>query len=182
MPPRPQAHLQQPSAAVFGSGAISSPVCTVSNVSDVCEQAHTQTHDSDTRVGHDFYLKVFTSANKKDWRAYTVRNITREIDTPVKLKEIITEQCGKDFSPEDVGYLVSSTKHWFHNRLDISEMWDKVESGTKITLWCTCATTEVHDLGGKRRRNMTGPMKRALNAAIVNGQNRRVLLTAWIFN
>ena len=29
---------------------------------------------------------------------------------------------------------------------------------------------------------VTGPMKRALNAAIVNGQNMHVVLTAWIFN
>ena len=38
LPPRPQAYLQQPSAAVYGFGAINSPVCTVSNVGDVGEQ------------------------------------------------------------------------------------------------------------------------------------------------
>ena len=38
--------------------------------------------------------------------------------------------------PEEIGYFVQATKHWIHNRLDMTDVWDKIEGGAKITLWC----------------------------------------------
>ena len=60
------------------------------------------------------------------------------MDTPQKVREVISSQCGQEFVPGDIGYYLVNTKHWIHNRLDINDVWDKVESGSKVTLWCTC--------------------------------------------
>ena len=56
--------------------------------------------------------------------------------TPCKLRETIVQQCGKDVVPEEIEYFEQATKHWIHNRLDMTDVWDKINNGAKITLWC----------------------------------------------
>jgi len=40
--------------------------------------------------------------------------------------------------PEEIGYFdqATNTKHWIHNRLDLSDVWDKIESGARVNRWC----------------------------------------------
>jgi len=90
------------------------------------------------------FIKVYNSANKKDWQDYTLRNLCREvIDTPSKLREAVTTQCGESVVPEEIGYFDQATKHWIHNRLDLSDVWDKIESGARVNLWCVCNDSAV---------------------------------------
>ena len=83
-----------------------------------------------------------------------IRNVARDTtDTPQKVREVISSQCGQEFVPGDIGYYNVNTKHWIHNRLDINDVWDKVESGSKVTLWCTCLESPSSSITvGKRPR------------------------------
>ena len=58
------------------------------------------------------------------------------MDMPTKMRQTIVDQCGEDIVPEEIGYFVQATKHWIHNRLDVTDVWDKIEGGAKVTLWC----------------------------------------------
>ena len=111
---------------------------------------------------------MFNPANKKEWQDYTIRNISRDLlDTPAKLKEVIVSQCGENIVPEEVGYFNQATKHWIHNRLDMNDVWDMIESGAKITLWCTDCATVNKPLGGKRTNdteNESGRKKQKLSS------------------
>ena len=72
------------------------------------------------------FLKVINPNNKKDWQDYTLRGISRDtMDTPTKMRQTIVDQCGEDIVPEEIGYFVQATKHWIHNRLDMTDVWDK---------------------------------------------------------
>ena len=72
------------------------------------------------------------------------------MDTPAKLKQAIIDQCGKNVAPEEIGYFNQSTKRWIHNRLDMNDVWDMVESGTKVTLWCNDSIAVNKSSHGKR--------------------------------
>lgn len=55
--------------------------------------------------------------------------------------------------PDAVGYFDQTTKHWIHNRLDMNDVWDMIEKGMKITLWCNdCAAIKKSSLPGKHAR------------------------------
>ena len=65
-------------------------------------------------------LKVFSPANKKEFKMYTLRNLQRNdfIDPATLKSEIFTRLgdevvCGTlDF---DMGYLIRNEKKWIHN-------------------------------------------------------------------
>lgn len=89
--------------------------------------------------GQGIFLRVINPNNKKDWQDYTLRGIKRDtMDSPAKMRQIITDQCGEGVAPEEIGYFEQSNKHWIHNRLDLHDVWSKIEGGAKITLWCMC--------------------------------------------
>lgn len=58
------------------------------------------------------------------------------MESPAIMRQVIVDQCGEDVVPEEIGYFEQATKHWIHNRLDLNDVWDKIEGGAKITLWC----------------------------------------------
>ena len=89
----------------------------------------------------DAYLRVLNPANKKDYRLFALRNLSREMDSPDKLKMAIFTQCGDETVPPprnmELGfYNHSGKKLWINNRLDLNDMWELVSKGEKLTLWC----------------------------------------------
>lgn len=89
----------------------------------------------------DAYLRVLNPANKKDFRLYTLRDLSREMDSSDKLKMAIFTQCGDEAVPlprdMELGfYNQSGRKLWINNRLDMNDMWELVSKGEKLTLWC----------------------------------------------
>ena len=68
------------------------------------------------------------------------------MDTPAKLKQAIIDQCGKNVAPQEIGYFNQSTKHWIHNRLDMNDVWDIIESGTKVLCGATIALQLISPL------------------------------------
>ena len=88
----------------------------------------------------DAYLRVLNPANKKDFRLFTLRNLSREMDSSEKLKMAIFTQCGDDSVPlprnMEFGFYNQSGKLWINNRLDVNDMWELVLKGDKLTLWC----------------------------------------------
>lgn len=90
----------------------------------------------------DMYLKVLCPENKKDFKTITLRGLNKEyIDTPDKLKTAISMQYeGLDSENMEVGYFIGSKKLWINSRLDINDVWDTVEKGEKLTLWCLDST------------------------------------------
>lgn len=102
-------------------------------------------------LGQGIFLKAINPMNKKDWQDYTLRGISREtMDTPEKLRQTITDQCGEGVVPEEIGYFEQATKHWIHNRLDMADVWNKIEGGAKITLWCMRNESVVSKSRSKR--------------------------------
>ena len=124
--PRPQIQISHPSS---------------SHSQPAINQAATRLHGS-INLGSDFYLKVLNPENKREYKTVTLRGLSREnIDTPTKLKEVISVQCD-GLNPEnmEVGYFVHSKKLWINSRLDISDVWNSVDKGEKLTLWCLGTT------------------------------------------
>ena len=70
-------------------------------------------------------LKVLNSQNKRDNRLYTLRHLTRSVDSPAKLKDEIYKQCG-DAVPDqghmEISYFNHTKKLWLNNRLDMNDM------------------------------------------------------------
>ena len=98
-------------------------------------------HGAANLGNHDFYLKVLSPENKKEYKTVTSRAVSREnIDTPTELKEVISTQCD-GLNPEsmEIGYFVHSKKLWINSRLDINDVWDSADKGEKLTLWCLSA-------------------------------------------
>ena len=89
----------------------------------------------------DAYLRVLNPANKKDFRLFTLRNLSREMVSSEKLKMAIFTQCGDESVPlprnmEFRFYNQSGKKLWINNRLVVNDMWELVSKGDKLTLWC----------------------------------------------
>ena len=84
-------------------------------------------------------MKVLSPQNKKDYHMYTLRHISRDVDSPEKLKAEIYKQC-KDVVPSpqtmEIGFYLQSKKKWINNRLDMNDMWKMISNGGKVTLWC----------------------------------------------
>ena len=53
--------------------------------------------------------------------------------------------------PEEIGYFEQATKHWIHNRLDVADVWNKIEGGAKITLWCMHSESVVSKSSSSKR-------------------------------
>lgn len=87
-------------------------------------------------------LKVFSPANRKEFKIYTLRNLQHNdfIDPATLKSEIFTQLgdevvCGTlDF---DMGYLIRNEKKWIHNAEDARDALAVVMGGGKLTLWCT---------------------------------------------
>ena len=87
-------------------------------------------------------LKVFSPANRKEFKMYTLRNLQRnDFSDPATLKSEIFAQLGDevvcgtlDF---DMGYLIRNEKKWIHNAEDARDALAVVAGGGKLTLWCT---------------------------------------------
>lgn len=104
----------------------------------------------DTDKTCDFHLKVLNPANKKDYKMFTLRNVSvDEIESPEKLKKVIIDQCGESIAKQmDIGYFKQSKKIWLNNRLDMSDLLDLVRNkGENITLWC------METIDSSRKRN-----------------------------
>ena len=105
-------------------------------------------------------VKVFSPANKKDFKMYTLRNMdTANFNDPTTLKtELFTQLgdevvCGSlDF---DIGYLVQNEKKWIHNAEDAQDALGSAKHGGKLTLWCTGVGPKSQAPGQKRP--WTGP-------------------------
>ena len=58
-------------------------------------------------------MKVLSPQNKKDYHMYTLRHISRDVDSPEKLKAEIYKQC-KDVVPSpqtmEIGFYLQSKK------------------------------------------------------------------------
>ena len=83
----------------------------------------------------------FKSCKQKNFRLFTLRNLSREMDSSEKLKMAIFTQCGEESVPlprnmEFGFYNQSGKKLWINNRLDVNDMWELVSKGDKLTLWC----------------------------------------------
>ena len=102
---------------------------------------------------HDLQLKVFNPSNKKDFKMFTLRNIEKhEIDSPDKLKNVISHQHGRGLNPKqmEIGYFRLSKKIWINNRLDMNDLWDAIDNREKVTLCCVEAIPS--DQAQKRSR------------------------------
>ena len=84
-------------------------------------------------------LKILSPHNKKDYRIYTLRHVSRDLDSPDKLKDVIYQQC-KEAVPlpqhMEIGFFQHSKKLWINNRLDVNDMWAVAAKGGKVMLWC----------------------------------------------
>ena len=102
----------------------------------------------------DAYLKVVNPANK-DHRQFMLRNLSRDLDCPEKLKASIFAQCGDIVpQPEDMelGYFNQTKKVWINNRLDVNDLWNLVARGDTLTLWCTGVSPSQSGRNSKRNR------------------------------
>ena len=94
-------------------------------------------------------VKVLSPQNKKDYHMYTLRHISRDVDSPEKLKAEIYKQY-KDVVPSpqtmELGFFQHSKKKWINNRLDMNDMWKMAANGGKVTLWCV-------GIGEKQKRS-----------------------------
>ena len=48
--------------------------------------------ESSPKSATDFYLKVINPANKKEYKLYTMRNLSADVDSPDKLKNALSEE------------------------------------------------------------------------------------------
>ena len=76
-------------------------------------------------------MKLLSPQNK-DYHMYTLRHISRDVDSPEKLKAEIYKQC-KDVVPSpqtmEIGFYLQSKKKWINNRLDMNDMWKMIPNG-----------------------------------------------------
>ena len=87
----------------------------------------------------DLDLKILNPKNKKDFRMHVLRHISSDLDDPDKLREEIVRQCGNSLSDRnnmEIGYYRNAKKNWINNRLDMNDMWSRIEKGEKIMVWC----------------------------------------------
>ena len=120
-----------------GVGAAGSPWGAVPARSEL-QQHDPQQHDPQQ---HDLQLKVLSSANKKDFRVYTLRGVRcDQISSPEKLKEIVLSQCGSEVVPPvdkmEIGYYHQCKKIWINNRLDLHDALGCISRAERLTLWC----------------------------------------------
>ena len=109
------------------------------HASATSQHANTTEGSTDASKAHDIHLKVFNPANKKEFKMFTLRNLSMdETDSPEKLKKQIADQYGHELNPKlmEVGYFKQSKKLWLNNRLDMNDMWDLISKNENITLWC----------------------------------------------
>ena len=82
-------------------------------------------------------VKVLCPQNKKDYHMYTLCHITRDVDSPEKLKSEICKQYEDVVSsPQrmEIGFYLHCKRKWINNRLDM--MCKVASKGGKVTLWC----------------------------------------------
>ena len=71
------------------------------------------------------------------------------------MRQVIVDQCGEGVVQEEIGYFEQAIKHWIHNRLDLSDVWDKIEGGLKITLSCMCKESGNSNIKSCTKRSNT---------------------------
>ena len=82
---------------------------------------------------------MLNPCNKKEFRTYTLRALSLDVDSPSKMKAEIIQQCDLSVSENDdleLGYFYRTKKVWLNNRLDLNDMWQLLTKGNKVTLWC----------------------------------------------
>ena len=114
-------------------------------------------------------LKILNPSNKKEYRIYTLRHVSADLNSPSKLKDEIFEQCEESVPKAqnmELGYFHHSKKIWINNRLDLNDMWELVEKGEKIFLWCVGKETvsqkrdfEDCEFGLEDKENQPAPKK-----------------------
>lgn len=84
------------------------------------------------------FLKAFSKSSKKDPKTFTLRNVpTATINTCEQLKDEIRVQLQNDVVQEfDVGYFQGSTSVSIRTSHDLSEIWNDMSQGKKVSLWC----------------------------------------------
>ena len=105
----------------------------------------------------DAYLRVLNPANKKDFRLFILRNLSRDMDSPEKLKMAIFTQCGDETVPPptnmELGFYNQTKKLWINNRLDVNDLWELASKSDKLTLWCVGAGSNSKSSRNTKRSN-----------------------------
>ena len=105
----------------------------------------------------DAYLRVLNPANKKDFRLFILRNLSRDMDSPEKLKMAIFTQCGNETVPPptnmELGFYNQTKKLWINNRLDVNDLWELVSKSDKLTLWCVGVGSNSKSSRNTKRSN-----------------------------
>ena len=107
-------------------------------------------------------VKVFSPANKKEFKMYTLRNVhATDFNDPTTLKMEVFSQLGDevvcgtlDF---DIGYLVRNEKKWIHNAEDARDALGSAKNEGKLTLWCTGVSPKSQAPGQKQPHAGPGP-------------------------
>ena len=97
-----------------------------------------------------------TSKTSKKASTFTLRNIsTSNCNSPEKLKIVIREQLQKEkHSSFDIGYYQGLTVISIRSVEDLTDVWDDVCLGTKVTLWCNGLKENKK---GKKRAKSVNP-------------------------
>ena len=134
----------------MGNPALSGPSPSVNQAAANSGQNGEQPPESEDDLEFvNMEVKVLNPQNKKDYHMYTLRHISRDVDSPEKLKAEIYKQY-KDVVPSpqtmELGFFQHSKKKWINNRLDMNDMWKMAANGGKVTLWCV-------GIGEKQKRS-----------------------------
>lgn len=124
----------------------------------------------------DFYLKIISPANKKEFQLYTIRGLTADVDSPDNLKKALAQQYGDLLPPIDkmeIGYFHQAKKMWIKNRLDLTDVWKLVHKGERVTLWSMGTATEPTN-GQKRplEKNGEEPVSKRAKAQSISEEKK----------
>ena len=95
-------------SAATGNPALSGPSPSVNQAAANSGQNGVQPPESEDDLEFiNMEVKVLSPQNKKDYHMYTLRHISRDVDSPEKLKAEIYKQC-KDVVPSPQTFLLSA--------------------------------------------------------------------------
>ena len=147
-------------SATMPPGALSTRANPVKGQVVPAGSVHTPSRLGSTQDGQHvckLLVKAFYRGTRKDPKTFTLRNVpTAAINSCKQLKQEIRAQLHEDIVKDfDVGYIQGSTPVCIRSSNDLMDIWDEVNEGKKIVLWCDglkTATTAPKPSTSRKRK------------------------------
>jgi hypothetical protein len=113
-------------------------------------------------------LKAVSDSTKKDAKTFTIRKVNPGLTkTCESLKDVIREQLTDDIisSDFDVGYIEGNTAVSLRSAQDLLELWEDINQGKKVVMWCDGLKEEVCQKSRKRKAGNEGDEISRFNVA-----------------